>query len=230
MRLRQLITTEDSDSATTTAGDIAAVSYPLFVSGTTRRQRRRNSRKAVGQPADNPASYVGKGIYEAEAPEIEALEDSDEDAEAVKESYRILKLAGVEVPEAHTLNSDNVIYRLDPENPMHNTEVLVLGGAGRYTLDGLRQKARKEANALAAELESNHGGGFRGAAHNVKQLTNTLNTIVAAYNELKRIRGKGGRGSRGITDEDANFIRECFSIAEQWTQRYVTEMRQENKS
>jgi hypothetical protein len=40
-------------------------------------------------------------------------------------------------------------------------------------------------------------------------LTNTLNTIVAAYNELKRIRSRGGRGSRGITDEEVNFIREC---------------------
>lgn len=122
--------------------------------------------------------------------------------------------------EAHALDHKNVIYRLDPEKPMSNTEVLVLGGAGRYSLEGLRMKARREARALAQDLEIEHGGAFRRGAENVKQLANTLNTIVAAYNELKRIRQKGGRGSRGITDEDANFIRECYGIAQQWTQRF----------
>ncbi len=193
MRFRQIITTEEADATSTVAGDIASVSYPLFVAGRTRKQRRRNARRAVGQAADSAPSYIGKGVYEQAA------------------------------TEAHTLNSDNVIYRLDREDPMNASEVLVLGGAGRYSLAGLRDKARREAQALAADLESNHGSSFRGAAHNIKQLTNTLNTIVAAYNELRRIRSKGGRGSRGITDEDANFIRECLSIAEQWTQRYVAE-------
>lgn len=111
--------------------------------------------------------------------------------------------------EAHVIDHQNVIYRLDREKPMSDTEVLVLGGAGRYTLDGLRRKARREADELAQDLKIEHGGSFRRAAENIKQLTNTLNTIVAAYNELRRIRKKGGRGSRGITDEEANFIREC---------------------
>jgi hypothetical protein len=193
MRFRQIITTEEADATSTTSGDIASVSYPLFVAGRTRRQRRRNARRAVGQAADSAPSYIGKGVYEQAT------------------------------TEAHTLNSDNVIYRLDREDPMNASEVLVLGGAGRYSLAGLRDKARREAQALAADLESNHGSSFRGAAHNIKQLTNTLNTIVAAYNELGRIRSRGGRGSRGITDEDANFIRECLGIAEQWTQRYIAE-------
>lgn len=122
--------------------------------------------------------------------------------------------------EAHALDHQNVIYRLDKDKPMSNTEVLVIGGAGRYSLEGLRMKARREARALAQDLEIEHGGAFRRSAENVKQLANTLNTIVAAYNELKRIRQKGGRGSRGITDEDANFIRECYGIAQRWTQRF----------
>jgi hypothetical protein len=111
--------------------------------------------------------------------------------------------------EAHVLDHKNVIYRLDKDKPMTDTEVLVLGGAGRYTLGGLRDKARREADAMAADLKVEHGGSFRRAAENIKQLTNTLNTIVAAYNELKRIRSRGGRGSRGITDEESNFMREC---------------------
>lgn len=193
MRLRQIITTEEADATSTTAGDIATVAYPLFVPGRSRRAKRRAARLAVGQRTDSAPSYIGRGVYEQAT------------------------------AEAHTLNSDNVIYRLDREDPMNASEVLVLGGAGRYSMAGLRDKARREARALAADLEGNHGGAFRGAAHNIKQLTNTLNTIVAAYNELKRIRSRGGRGSRGITDEDANFIRECLAIAEQWTQRYIAE-------
>lgn len=124
------------------------------------------------------------------------------------------------VEEAHVLGNDSVIYRLDRENPMSDTEVAVLGGAGRYSLKALRDKARREAAQLAQDLSVEHGGAFRSAAVNIKQLTNTINTIVAAYNELARLRRKGGRGSRGITDEDANFIRECIRVVEQATQNY----------
>jgi hypothetical protein len=119
--------------------------------------------------------------------------------------------------EAHVVDSNNVIYRLDREKPMSDTEVLVLGGAGRYTLQGLRDKARREADALAQDLKVEHGGSFRRAVMNIKQLENTINTIVAAYNELGRIRRKGGRGSRGITDEDKNFVSECLTSLEQYT-------------
>lgn len=124
------------------------------------------------------------------------------------------------VDEAHVVDHNNVIYRLDKDRPMSDTEVLVLGGAGRYSLKALRDKARREASALAQDLSIEHGGAFRRSAENIKQLTNTINTIVAAYNELARLRRRGGRGSRGITDEDANFIRECIRVVEQATQNY----------
>jgi hypothetical protein len=65
--------------------------------------------------------------------------------------------------EAHVLDHQNVIYRLDRDKPMTDTEVLVLGGAGRYTLGGLRDKARREAEAMAADLKVEHGGSFRRA-------------------------------------------------------------------
>ena len=131
---------------------------------------------------------------------------------------RLMKKHGM--AEAHVLDNQNVIYRLDRENPMSDTEVAVLGGAGRYSLKALRDKARREAAELAQDLSVEHGGAFRRSADNIKQLTNTINTIVAAYNELARLRRKGGRGSRGITDEDANFIRECIRVVEQATQNY----------
>ena len=100
------------------------------------------------------------------------------------------------------VSDTKVIYRLDKDAPMDNTEVLVLGGAGRYSLAGLRNKARKEAEALAKDLEVEHGGAFRRSAQNVKQLSNTLNTVVAAYNELNDIRKGGGSRSKGIRNED----------------------------
>lgn len=184
MRLRQLIVFEDGDAAGTVSADIATVAYPLFVKGKTRKEKRANARRAVGQKPDNLASMIGRGVYEAET------------------------------TEAHVLDHASVIYRLDREKPMSDTEVLVIGGAGRYSLEALRNKARREADQLAQDLKIEHGGAFRRSAENIKQLTNTLNTIVAAYNELKRIRSKGGRGSRGITDEDANFIRECIGLVQ----------------
>jgi hypothetical protein len=184
MRLRQLIVFEDGDAAGTVSADIATVAYPLFVKGRNRKEKRDNARQAVGQKPDNLSGLIGRGVFEAET------------------------------TEAHVLDHQNVIYRLDREKPMSDTEVAVLGGAGRYSLEALRNKARREADQLAQDLKVEHGGAFRNGAHNVKQLANTLNTIVAAYNELKRIRSKGGRGSRGITDEDANFIRECMGLVQ----------------
>lgn len=176
---------EDATAGATASADIATVAYPLFVRGKTRKEKRKNARAAVGQSMDS-----GKHLSYVGRGVFESVE------------------------EAHVLDHSSVIYRLDREKPMSDTEVLVLGGAGRYTLSALRDKARREANQLARDLEIEHGGAFRRSAENIKQLTNTLNTIVAAYNELKRIRSKGGRGSRGITDEDANFIRECMGLVQ----------------
>ena len=99
--------------------------------------------------------------------------------------------------------SSKVIYRLDKDAPMDDTEVLALGGAGRYSLSTLRYKARKEAQALTKDLEVDHGQAFRKSAHTVKQLANTLNTVVAAHDELNDIRKGGGARSKGIRNEDA---------------------------
>ncbi len=233
MKFRDLI--EDATAGATASADIATVAYPLFVKGKTRREKRKNARAAVGQKYVAGPKGVGTGVYEGKFTNwvynkgdklthgllgpvtVEKTKGqhvyvkAHSDSKVYKVSAGSLKSA---TKEAHVLGNDSVIYRLDRENPMTDTEVLVLGGAGRYTLKGLRDKARREADQLAQDLKIEHGGAFRRSAENVKQLTNTLNTIVAAYNELKRIRSKGGRGSRGITDEDANFIRECMGLVQ----------------
>lgn len=165
----------------TVSADITTVSYPLFVRGKTRKEKRKNARKAVGQDYNAGPVGVGKGIYEGDQ-----------------------------------LHSDNVIYQLDPENPMDDSEILVLGGAGRYDFKTLRNKARREAKQLSDDLAAEHGGSFRGAQHNIRQLKNTLDTIVIAYNQLNAIRKKGGRGSRGIRNEDAQLIDQCFTVLENY--------------
>jgi hypothetical protein len=133
-------------------------------------------------------------------------------------------VAAPKMTEAPELFSDNVIYRLDPENPMDDSEILVIGGAGRYSLKGLRAKARKEAAQLAQDLQSDHGQSFRGGAYNINQLANTLKTIVAAYDQLNKIRSKGGTKARGIRNEDKALIDECMNIAEQWTTKFKSKV------
>jgi hypothetical protein len=136
-----------------------------------------------------------------------------------KQAYLTWLQQQKQTTKADTVDED-VIYRLDKENPMNDTEVLVIGGAGRYSLDGLRAKARREAEQLAKDLTVDHGGAFRKSAHNVRQLQNTLNTIVAAYDELNQLRKLGGMRSKGIKDEDATVMREGVELMEKWTQKY----------
>jgi len=102
---------------------------------------------------------------------------------------------------------ESVIYRLDTEDPMNKSEILILGGAGRYSMAGLRTKAAREAAQLADDLSSKHAD-YRGSAHSVKQVANTINTMVAALDELKEIRSKGGKRSRGIENIDETSIEE----------------------
>jgi hypothetical protein len=156
--------------------------------------------------AKNPKTFTGKGSSEPV--------DTNKTSPVVK------------IKEAPELFSDNVIYRLDPENPMDDSEILVIGGAGRYSLKGLRAKARKEAAQLAHDLQTEHGQTFRSGAYNVKQLANTLNTLVAAYDQLNKIRSKGGTKARGIRNEDKALIGECMTIAEQWTAKFKSKVTQ----
>jgi hypothetical protein len=181
MKFREIIS-EEGDVAGTVAADIAHVTYPLFVRGRTRKEKRKNARAAVGQSMDSGrhTSIIGRGVFEAN--------------------------------EAHVVDHNNVIYRLDTANPMDDTEVLVLGGAGRYTLKSLRNKARREIAELSKDLEVDHSGAFRRSSENIKQLTNTLNTIVAAYNQLERIRQRGGSRSRGIRREHLSVVREGIAV------------------
>jgi hypothetical protein len=75
--------------------------------------------------------------------------------------------------------SEGVIIGHDKDDP----QVAVLGGAGSYKLSNLKKKALGEAKQLAADIAS---GEYKNSAYNVKQLANTLNTIVAAEAEMEK--------------------------------------------
>lgn len=76
---------------------------------------------------------------------------------------------------------EGVIVGHDKDDP----EVAVLGGAGTYKLSRLKDKAIGEARQLSNDLAQT--ANFKAAAYNIKQLANTLNTIVAAEEEMKNL-------------------------------------------
>ena len=75
--------------------------------------------------------------------------------------------------------NEGVIVGHDANDP----EIAVLGGAGTMSLSRLKKKAQGEAEQLASDLAR---GRFKAAAYNIKQLENTLKTIVAAEDEMSK--------------------------------------------
>ena len=75
---------------------------------------------------------------------------------------------------------EGVIIGHDKDDP----QIAVLGGAGSYKLSNLKKKALGEAKQLAADIAN---GEYKNSAYNVKQLANTLNTIVAAEEEMEKL-------------------------------------------
>lgn len=75
--------------------------------------------------------------------------------------------------------NEGVIVGHDANDP----EVAVLGGAGTMSLSRLKKKAHGEALQLADDIAN---GKYSASSYNMKQLHNTLNTIVAAEEEMKK--------------------------------------------
>ena len=97
-------------------------------------------------------------------------------------------------------NHNSLIYRLDPVKPIDNSEILLLGGAGRYTMAALRHKAARESTDLASEL-SLISPSYRAVAHMISQLNNTVDTIRQAISEINSLTQNS---SKSLTDIDEN--------------------------
>ena len=74
---------------------------------------------------------------------------------------------------------EGVIVGHDANDP----EVAILGGAGTMSLSRLKKKAHQEALQLADDIAN---GKYSASSYNMKQLHNTLNTIVAAEKEMEQ--------------------------------------------
>lgn len=74
---------------------------------------------------------------------------------------------------------EGVIVGHDANDP----EIAILGGAGTMSLSRLKKKAHQEALQLADDIAN---GKYNASSYNMKQLHNTLNTIVAAEKEMEQ--------------------------------------------
>jgi hypothetical protein len=81
-------------------------------------------------------------------------------------------------PKPNMFN-EGVITQHDAEDP----EVAIIGGAGTMSLSRLKKKAHGEALQLADDIAN---GKYSASSYNMKQLHNTLNTIVAAEKEMEK--------------------------------------------
>ena len=85
--------------------------------------------------------------------------------------------------------AEGIIYNYDPEKSFDDQEALVIGGAGRYTMAGLRRKAAREANDMASRITNemnNSDADYKPAQHMLNQLSNTLDTYQTAAKELEQ--------------------------------------------
>lgn len=112
-------------------------------------------------------------------PNSENLKDKIEDLKSLFGTYLPMQDNMLEKDAM----AEGVVHRIDDEDPMNKSEIKILGGAGRYSMAGLRNKAAREAAQLADDLSGKYVD-YRGAAHAVKQVANTINTMVAALDEL----------------------------------------------
>ena len=108
------------------------------------------------------------------------------DKESYKNMYQVFVDAGVIVPRAKKPPksvTESVIIGPDESGDWTNPQVQILGGGGSYTLDRLYKKARSEAEGIKELIDS---GEHKKAAYHLKQFKNTVDTIVAAKDELSK--------------------------------------------
>lgn len=126
-------------------------------------------------------------------------------------------------PKPNMFN-EGVITQHDAEDP----EVAIIGGAGTMSLSRLKKKAHGEALQLADDIAN---GKYNASSYNMKQLHNTLNTIVAAEKEMEKnyfgedftgmfaaektpetnpYGGQKDRQTRGALGEDEQLDEKCW--------------------
>jgi hypothetical protein len=85
--------------------------------------------------------------------------------------------------EIHYVQKANMNEGVITQHDTTDPEVAILGGAGTMSLSRLKKKAHGEALQLADDIAN---GKYSASSYNMKQLHNTLNTIVAAEEEMEK--------------------------------------------
>lgn len=154
------------------------------------------------------------------------------DKESYKNMYQVFVDAGVIVPRAKKPPksvTESVIIGPDESGDWTNPQVQILGGGGSYTLDRLYKKARSEAEGIKELIDA---GEHKKAAYHLKQFKNTVDTIVAAKDELskrhfgeskQRLDPKCWKGYRkqGTKMKDGVRVNNCVKVKENFEDEFV---------
>ena len=126
---------------------------------------------------------------------------------------RMLALAGVDtLPTTSETVRENklpvglrVVVEFDPDQPMDKTRVKILNLDATTTLEGLRLRIKRLFKDLSADLAS-ESPDYSFAVSNAQKLSNSLETMQAALQDLQVIRQRGGKRVANIPqvleDED----------------------------
>lgn len=149
------------------------------------------------------------------------LSDAKKDADFLRNKFPNKKISIKQHPDTI---GESVIIGPDESGDWTNPQVQILGGGGSYTLDRLYKKAKGEAAEIKELIDA---GEHKKAAFYLKQFKNTLDTIVAAKDELskrhfgeakQRLDPKCWKGYRkqGTKMKDGVRVNNCVKVGEDW--------------
>lgn len=152
------------------------------------------------------------------------LSDAKKDADFLRSKFPDKE---VKIDQHSGPISESVIIGPDESGDWTNPQVQILGGGGSYTLDRLYKKAKGEAAEIKELIDA---GEHKKAAFYLQQFKNTLDTIVAAKDELskrhfgeakQRLDPKCWKGYRkqGTKMKDGVRVNNCVKVGEAWDRK-----------
>ena len=158
---------------------------------------------------------------------VHAIQANDED-EALKKAWHRTNKGGYDDFKLTILEDskirESVIIGPDENSDWTNPQVKLIGGAGSYTLDRLYKKAKGEASDIQRLIDE---GEYKKVAFYLEQFKRTVDTIVAARDELskrhfgeakQRLDPKCWKGYRkqGTKVKDGVRVNNCVKVKEEW--------------
>lgn len=186
----------------------------------------------VDEISDELARSAAKGRWNKTTSAVDSakeLQTKGSVNKAKKEIEKAKRHKELQAQRSARLSSVNesVIIGPDEDGDWTNPQVQILGGGGSYTLDRLYNKAKGEAAEIKELIDA---GEHKKAAFYLKQFKNTLDTIVAAKDELskrhfgeakQRLDPKCWKGYRrqGTKMKDGVRVNNCVKVGEAWDRK-----------